>query len=154
MNKFYIPEINLRDIRNNMIDILTRFEKNYNKSISMYNIIISNNGFYKYDKDKLIKYKVIEKESKITECFLKNFTLIELNYFEKKIGEVFQIPYETDNIIIEKIKFNIGESKNYIVFERINNRLIDFYFLSNKKIDEKCKFFIKDVSSFIEMLNI
>ena len=50
-----------------MIDILTRFEKNYNKSISRYNIIISNNGFYKYDKDKLIKYKVIEKESKITE---------------------------------------------------------------------------------------
>jgi hypothetical protein len=154
MNKFYIPEINLRDIRNNMIDILTRFEKNYNKSISRYNIIISNNGFYKYDKDKLIKYKVIEKESKITECFLKNYTLIELNYFEKKIGEVFQIPYETDNIIIEKIKFNIGESKNYIVFEKRNNRLIDLYFLSNKKIDEKCKFFIKDVSSFIEMLNI
>ena len=33
-----------------------------------------------------------------------------------------------DNIIIEKIKFNIGESKNYIVFEKRNNRLIDVIF--------------------------
>ena len=153
MNKFYIPEISMRDIRNTT-DILSKFENKYNKSINKYSIILSNNGYYKYDKDKLIKYKFVEKESKITEKFFKNYTLIEINCYEKKIGEIFQIPYENSNIIIEKIKFNIGDSKNYIVFEKIKNRIIDVYFLSNKKINEKCKFFIEDVSSFIEMLNI
>ena len=153
MNKFYIPEISLRDIRNTT-DILSKFENKYNKSINKYSIILSNNGYYKYDKDKLIKYKFVEKESKITEKFFKNYTLIEINCYEKKIGEIFQIPYENSNIIIEKIKFNIGNSKNYIVFEKIKNRIIDVYFLSNKKINEKCKFFTEDVSSFIEMLNI
>ena len=153
MNKFYIPEISLRDIRNTT-DILSKFENKYNKSINKYSIILSNNGYYKYDKDKLIKYKFVEKDSKITENFYKKYTLIEINCYEKKIGEVFQIPYENSNIIIEKIKFNIGNSKNYIVFEKIKNRIIDVYFLSNKKINEKCKFFIEDVSSFIEMLNI
>jgi hypothetical protein len=153
MNKFYIPEISIRDIRNTT-DILSKFENKYNKSINKYSIILSNNGYYKYDKDKLIKYKFVEKDSKITENFYKNYTLIEINCYEKKIGEVFQIPYENSKIIIEKIKFNIGNSKNYIVFEKKKNRIIDVYFLSNKKINEKCKFFIEDVSSFIEMLNI
>ena len=153
MNKFYIPEISMRDIRNTT-DILSKFENKYNKSINKYSIILSNNGYYKYDKDKLIKYKFVEKDSKITENFYKKYTLIEINCYEKKIGEVFQIPYENSNIIIEKIKFNIGNSKNYIVFEKIKNRIIDVYFLSNKKINKKCKFFIEDVSSFIEMLNI
>lgn len=153
MNKFYIPEISMRDIRNTT-DIISKFENKYNKSINKYSIILSNNGYYKYDKDKLIKYKFVEKDSKITENFYKKYTLIEINCYEKKIGEVFQIPYENSNIIIEKIKFNIGNSKNYIVFEKMKNRIIDVYFLSNKKINEKCKFFIEDVSSFIEMLNI
>ena len=153
MNKFYIPEISIRDIRNTT-NILSKFENKYNKSINKYSIILSNNGYYKYDKDKLIKYKFVEKDSKITENFYKKYTLIEINCYEKKIGEIFQIPYENSNIIIEKIKFNIGNSKNYIVFEKIKNRIIDVYFLSNKKINEKCKFFTEDVSSFIEMLNI
>ena len=153
MNKFYVPEISLRDIRNN-IGILSKFEEKYNKSISRYSVILSNNGYYKYDKDKLTKYKFIERESNITENFFKNYTLIEINCFEKKIGEVFQIPYENKNIIMEKIKFNVGKSSNYIVFEKISNKIVDVYFLSNKKINEKCKFFTEDVSSFIEMLNI
>ena len=76
MNKFYVPEISLRDIRNN-IGILSKFEEKYNKSISRYSVILSNNGYYKYDKDKLTKYKFIERESNITENFFKNYTLIE-----------------------------------------------------------------------------
>ena len=39
-----------------------------------------------------------------------------------------------------------------VIYEKIKDRIIDLYFLSPKKIDEKCKFFNNDVSSFIEML--
>ena len=120
MNKYYVPEINLRDIRNDT-DLLTRFEKTFNKTTNKYSIILSNNGYYKYNKEKLTKFKLIENETNIVEEFIKGFTLIEMNYFEKSLGEVFQIPYENKNIVLEKIKFNIGKSSNYIVFERVKN---------------------------------
>jgi hypothetical protein len=151
MHKYYIPEINLRDIRNNT-NLLSNLENKYNKSIHKNSIIISTNGYYKYEKDKLIKYKIIEKNSNIKQNFYKNYNLIGLDLVEKKINETFYIPYENNHIILEKIKFNIGSSKHFLVIEKIKNRIIDLYFLSTKNIDEDCQFFIKDVSSFIEML--
>ena len=134
MQKYYIPEINLRDIRNNA-NLFKNLEK-FNKTSSKNRIIIASNGYYKYDKDKLLKYKLIEKESKVVTNFLKKYSLIGINQYEKKVSEVFSVPFESNHIILEKIK----------------DRIIYLYFLSPKKIDEKCKFFNNDVSSFIEML--
>ena len=151
MNKYYIPEINLRDIRNK-IDIVKKLENKFNKQLTEDTIILSTNGYYKYDKDKLIKYKIIEKDSKIIEKFLKKYSLIGINCYHKKIGEVFSIPYESSCITIQKLKFNIGKSNNFLVFEKNNNKIIDVYFLSYKKINENNIFFSNDVSSFIEML--
>ena len=151
MHKYYIPEINLRDIRNNT-HLMEKLEKKFNKNSNKNSIIIASNGYYKYDKDKLIKFKIIEKESNIITNFLDKYSLIGMNYYEKKIGEVFNIPYENEHIIIEKIKFNIGNSKHFLIFEKRNNKIIDVYFLSTKNLNEKCKFFTKDVSSFMKML--
>ena len=151
MQKYYIPEINLRDIRNNN-NLFKNLEKKFNKTSNKNSIIISRNGYYKYDKEKLLKYKLIEKESKIVTNFLKKYSLIGINQYEKKVSEVFSIPFESKHIILEKIKFNVGTSNHYLVIERKNNKIVDLYFLSTKKIDENCKFFNKDVSSFIEML--
>ena len=150
MQKYYIPEINLRDIRNNT-NLFKNLEK-FNKTSGKNSIIIASNGYYKYDKDKLLKYKLIEKESKVVTNFLKKYSLIGINQYEKKVSEVFSVPFESNHIILEKIKFNVGTSNHYLVIEKKNDRIIDLYFLSPKKIDEKCKFFNNDVSSFIEML--
>tara|TARA_B110000444_G_scaffold69812_1_gene65569 strand:- start:155 stop:616 length:462 start_codon:yes stop_codon:yes gene_type:complete len=150
MQKYYIPEINLRDIRNNA-NLFKNLEK-FNKTSGKNSIIIASNGYYKYDKDKLLKYKLIEKESKVVTNFLKKYSLIGINQYEKKVSEVFSVPFESNHIILEKIKFNVGTSNHYLVIEKKNDRIIDLYFLSPKKIDEKCKFFNNDVSSFIEML--
>ena len=151
MHKYYIPEINLRDIRNNT-HLMEKLEKEFNKNSNKNSIIIASNGYYKYDKDKLIKYKIIEKESNVITNFLDKYNLIGMNYYEKKIGEVFNIPYEHEHIIIEKIKFNVGNSKHFLIFEKRNNKIIDVYFLSTKKLNEKCQFFTNDVSSFMKML--
>ena len=151
MYKYYVPELNMRDIRNNT-GLLGKLEKKFNKSITKNKLIISINGYYKYDKDKLIKFKIIEKESNVITNFLDKYSLIGLNYYEKKIGEVFNIPYEHEHIIIEKIKFNVGNSKHFLMFEKKNNKIIDVYFLSTKKLNEKCQFFTNDVSSFMKML--
>ena len=156
MNRYYIPEINLRDIRNKVLseNILNNLEKKFNKQELEDNIILSTNGYYTYDKDKLMKYKIIEKESFVIKNFLKQYSLIGINVYHKKIGEVFSIPFENKFITIKKVKFNIGQSKNYLVFEFKNNKIVDIYFLSPKKINESCKFFSNDISSFMEMLNM
>ena len=150
MQKYYIPEINLRDLRNNS-NLIEKMKDNFNISSNKNSIIISTDGYYKYEKDKLFKYKIFEKETTIKK-FLDKYTLIGINSFHKKIGEVYNIPYENSHIIVEKITFNIGTSSNYLVFELINSKIRDMYFLSRKKIDEDDKFFTNDVSSFVEML--
>ncbi len=151
MNKYYIPEICLRDIRNKS-NIINNLEDKFNKQEFEDNMILASNGYYKYDKEKLIKYKIIENETFIVDKFLKKYSLIGVDCYHKKIGEVFSIPFENTFVTIKKIKFNVGESKNYLVFELYNNKIYDLYFLSPKKINEKCKFFSNDISSFMEML--
>lgn len=151
MMKYYIPEINLRDIRNKN-NIIQKFENIYNKEIIIERLILSIDGFYKIENDNLIKYKLVEKNYNYVTNFIENYSLIGMNYYEKKNGEMFSIPNESISINIEKIKFNIGKSENYIVFEKRNNKIRDIYFLSKKKIDEHNVFFNNDVSSFINLL--
>ncbi len=151
MMKYYIPEINLRDVRNKN-NIIEKFENIYNKEIIIEKLILSIDGFYKFENDNLIKYKLVEKNYNYVTNFIENYSLIGMNYYEKNLGELFSIPSENKLINIEKIKFNIGKSENYIVFEKKNNKIIDIYFLSKKKIDEHNVFFNNDVSSFIKLL--
>jgi hypothetical protein len=149
--KYYIPEINLRDVRNKN-NIIGKFENIYNKEIIIEKLILSIDGCYKIENENLIKYKLVEKNHNYVTNFIKNYSLIGINYYEKKIGEIFSIPSENISINIEKNKFNIGKSENYIVFEKRNNKIIDIYFLSKKKLDENNIFFNNDVSSFINLL--
>lgn len=151
MNKYYIPEISLRDIRNKN-NIFDKLDKLYNKNTYTNNMLLSVNGLYKYDKNKLFKYKIIEKDTYIRSNFLNKYTLLGINTYHKKFDEVFSTPFETEYISTTIIKYNIGQSKHFLVFEIHKNRIIDFYFLSNKPLQEKNLFFDNDVSSFIEML--
>ena len=151
MMKYYIPEINLRDVRNKN-NIIQKFENIYNKEIVVEKLILSIDGFYKIENKNLIKYKLIEKNYNYLTNFIENYSLIGIDFYEKKIGEIFSIPNENNTINIEKIKFNIGKSENYIVFEKTNKKITDIYFLSKKKIDEHNIFFNNDVSSFINLL--
>ena len=139
MQKYYIPEINLRDLRNNN-GLIQKLKDKFNSTTNKNSIIISTDGYYKYEKDKLFKYKIIEKETTVKK-FNEKYTIIGINSFHKKIGEVFSLPYENSHLIIEKLTFNIGTSSNYLVFELINNKIRDMYFLSRKKIDEANKFY-------------
>ena len=149
--KYYIPEINLRDVRNKN-NIIEKFENICNKEIIVEKLILSTDGFYKIENDNLIKYKLVEKNYNYQSNFIDNYSLIGMNYYEKKMGEMFSIPSESKSINIEKLKFNVGKSENYIVFEKRDNKIIDIYFLSKKKINENNIFFNNDVSLFIELL--
>ena len=155
MNRYFIPEINLKTVKNNFNNILEKCESKYHKTTDQHELILTINGFYKLENNKLIKYKIINKKSFIKENFINNMTLIGMNYYHKKIGEVFHIPYEHAKITIEQITFSVGkESKHFLVIEKIKNKINDLYFLSSKKIDEDNIFFLNDIQSFIETLNV
>jgi len=151
MYTYYIPEINLRDVRNKM-NLMANLEKKFNKKTTTDNIILSTNGYYKYDGDKLIKYKIVQRETQVNEKFLGKYNLIGTNVYHKKIGEAFSIPYENAHTVVDKIKFNVGKSTTFLVLEKMEDKIIDIYFTSSKKIEEVCRFFSNDVSSFLEML--
>ena len=165
MNKYYIPEINLKRIRNHP-EILDKLYKVYDNTKENKQIIISTDGYYQIQKDKLIKYKIINKESSIKENFINKMTLIGSNLYYKKIGEEYSIPYEQSLINLEILKFypkNLelkktrnSEHPTYLIIEKEKkkNKIIDLYFLSKKHIQEDDYFFSKDMSSFIETLNV
>ena len=69
MNKYYIPEIDLKRIRNHP-EILDQLHKVYNTSKENKQIIISTDGYYHIQEDKLTKHKIINKESSIKENFI------------------------------------------------------------------------------------
>lgn len=153
MNCYYIPEIDLRIIRNNP-EIINKLRGKFENEIKKESIIISTDGYYKIDKEFLLKFKIIHKESNIKENFYKKFTLIGCDTKYKQIDDIYQVPFEHDIIEIETEKFYIPNSKNILVMERKKNRLYDLYFISKKKINENCPFFKKDVSLFLNHLNI
>ena len=164
MNKYYIPEIDIKTIRNHP-EILAKLYKVYDNSQENKQIIISTDGYYQIKKDNLIKYKIINKGSFIKENFIDKLTLIGMNLYYKEIGEEYSIPYEQANINLEIVKFypkkldTSSVSSNhttYLVIEKNKNKnkIIDLYFLSKKHIQEDDYFFSKDMSLFIETLNV
>ena len=83
MNKYYIPELNLNQIKKN-INLCKDLENKYYMTSSNNHIILTIDGFYKFEKNKLIKYKIISKDTSIKENFIDNLTLIGINYYHKK----------------------------------------------------------------------
>ena len=102
MMKYYIPEINLRDIRNKN-NVIKKFEDVYNKEIIIEKIIISIDGFYKIEKEEAIKYKFIEKEYNYQSNFLNNYSLIGIDCYEKKNRRSF---FYTERKSINKYRKN------------------------------------------------
>lgn len=154
MNKFYIPEIYLSEVRN-IPNIISNLNEKYFTKKTTEQQILTTNGLYKIIDDDIVQFKYISKKSNIVQNFYKKFTLIEENIYEKKIGPVSYIPIENETIEITKIKYSLQErSEHYLVLELINNRIKDLYFLSNKGIGEENLFFKNDLSSFLNSLNV
>ena len=84
--------------------------------------------------------------------FLKKYTLLSNNYFIKKINDVNQLPTQYFKIIINKIYFTLPNSDTTMILEFNANTLVKLYFTSKQEKDNF--FFNKDISLFLESLNI
>lgn len=152
MSKCYIPEISIRTIRRDEnINILnTKF--NSNKEVKK--IICTTDGYYEINDKSIIKYVTFDKEELIFEKFVDNYTLLVNNSYNKKVGNVDFIPFESEEVELSTFLFDIPESNNKFVLEYINNRVSDFYFQTKNKIIQNNIFLNNDVSLILKTLNV
>ena len=154
MIKYYIPEILLNQLRN-IPNLINSLNEEFISDEKNEKIILTIDGFYKIIDNKIEKFKYISNNSRVIENFYKDFSLIGEDIYEKKINYITHIPYENETIEIKTIKYKtVEKSTNFMVFEIIDNRIKDFYFLSEKKLDEDNIFFQNDISLFLNSLNV
>ena len=152
MSKCYIPEISIRTIRRD--ENIKKLKDNFEYTQHIKNIICCPDGFYEIGDKSIIKYVKIHKEDLILENFIDEYTLLVNNGYDKKIGFVDFIPYESQEIEISELVFNIPESDNKFILEYINNRVSDFYFKTKEKIKQYNIFLNNDVSLILKTLNV
>ena len=152
MSKCYIPELSIKTIRKeeNVNKLKDTFS--YNEIIN--HIVCTIDGFYEINDKSLIKYKTVLLNDLIFENFVDNYTLLVSNSYEKKIGQVEFIPFESEEITISYLIFDIPESNNKLVFKYINKRIVDFYFQTKEKITQNNIFLNNDVSLILKTLNV
>lgn len=152
MSKCYIPEISIRTIRNE--ENMNILKNNYEYTVDTKNIICTNDGFYEVNDKNITKYVKVDKEGLIFENFIENYTLLVNNSYDKKIGIVDFIPFESDEICLSIFTFNLPESDNKLILEMINKRVTDFYFKTKEKITQRNIFLNNDVSLILKTLNV
>ena len=83
--KYYIPELNLRDIRNN-INLIENLSTKFTIQEYTENIVLSVDGYYKCLEDSVIKYKIIEKKAGIRPATKDRRPFVGFHPSNKKIG--------------------------------------------------------------------
>lgn len=152
MSRCYIPEISIRTIRNE--ENMNILKNNYEHTVDTKNIICANDGFYEVNDKNITKYVTVDKEGLIFENFIENYTLLVNNSYNKKVGIVDFIPFESDEIYLNIFTFSIPESDNKLILEMIDKRVIDFYFKTKEKITQRNIFLNNDVSLILKTLNV
>ena len=152
MSKCYIPEISIRTIRKP--ENINKLKNIFEYDVVNKKIICSIDGFYEIKDNEIIKFINIDNEGVIFENFVEKYTLIACNSYEKKVGSVEFIPFESQELDIHIESFAIPESNNKFILEYKNNRVSDFYFKTKEKITQNNIFLNNDVSLILKTLNV
>ena len=152
MSRCYIPEISIRTIRKP--DNINKLKNSLEYDVVSKKIICSIDGFYEIKDNEIIKFINIDNKGAIFENFVDKYTLIACNSYEKKVGSVEFIPFESQELDIHIESFAIPESNNKFILEYKNNRVSDFYFKTKEKITQNNIFLNNDVSLILKTLNV
>ena len=109
-------------------------------------IILANDGLYKYIDEDLYKFKLVGDKNDI----MIDGDIIGTDIYWKKYDKTFQIPFIFKKIEMNIYDFNI-EKDVTLRIEKINNKISDFYFVSSYSHDN---FFLKNgIISFLSLFN-
>lgn len=106
--------------------------------------ILTNDGFYKFINNKLYKFNInfkIDTENDI--CFNINETVRKEN--------IYQIPYDNIEIIIEKKTYIINDETSLII-EYYKDKINDFYIVSKTKLNINDYIFKEEISYINDLL--
>jgi len=125
-------------------DIKKKLEKKYSKKEYEITTILTKRGKYKIKGDELILFKLVSKNSKEIEYKKKLFLISE--YFWEKKEKEYNIPFNHHILKRNIVEYSIVENLK-VIFEMINNKIIDFYFKTNEFI-----LFSENLPSLLSML--
>lgn len=148
--QYYVTPINTQKIKSSLINKLKDKFK-YNEVIE--ETLFTKEGYYIIKNDEITFHKLIVNKTSKTNIN-DNLTLLENDYFIKKIENIDMLPVNFFKININKIYFNLPNSDISMVFELKDNKVIKLYFLTNKNNDKKEFFFMNDISLYLASLNI
>lgn len=148
--QYYVTPINTQKIKSSLINKLKDKFK-YNEVIE--ETLFTKEGYYIIKNDEITLHKLIVNKTSKTNIN-DNLTLLENDYFIKKIENIDMLPVNFFKININKIYFNLPNSDISMVFELKDNKVIKLYFLTNKNNDKKEFFFMNDISLYLASLNI
>jgi len=103
-------------------------KKMVNNSIINEKIILTNDGFIKKEDNAYIKY-TLEEEKESEKIYLDDLECYTDHSYEKKMGEVYQIPLEHKLLHVKKYIFkSYDKSLLKFVIETNNYNVVEYYF--------------------------
>ena len=137
--RYYLRDANIKIIKHKLIP--------YRKEIKKEKWILSSEGLYKHFKSDLWKFKIKFNDNPI----IKNDSLISSNFHWDKTNISYNIPILHEIVDIEIIKYKLhSKSSTVFIIEQLNDAINDYYFISNKNIDDYS--LQEDINSFLLML--
>jgi hypothetical protein len=138
--RYYVENFYLKNL-----NIINEYLKEQSKE----QIILSNDGLYKYIDRQLYKFKIRNNKDDIIIKNNKN-NIISTDVSWKKYDISYKIPFIFKKIEVLVYDFNIMPDVTFRV-EKINNKISDYYFLSKYSYMD---FFLKDgIISFLSLFN-
>jgi len=147
--KYYIEEININNIPYKSISEMK--ENNFHSHINE-NILLSDDGLYKYYKTDLYKHIISSPEINCIDNYLNKFSLIYSKNNWYKIKNIIpNIPFNHSYLNIDKHIFKISpKSTTSLNIEYLDQSVHDIYFLSTETYDNLS--FQEDISYFSNLL--
>jgi hypothetical protein len=143
MTKYYLT------LNMNYTHINKLIKKMVNNSIINEKIILTNDGFIKKEDNAYIKY-TLEEEKESEKIYLDDLECYTDHSYEKKMGEVYQIPLEHKLLHVKKYIFkSYDKSLLQFVIETNNYNVVEYYF---EKKNENFKI-LEIKNEFISFLN-
>ena len=137
--KYYIKELDEFNIKKLILE----------KENTIYKIL-TGDCLIKEHNGKLYKYEIHDNNADIrVDNFIKNYTLLGTDFYEKKLDQIFHIPFDHHLLNIKQYVYSLKGGTKFMV-EYQDGKMIDFYFKSS----EHCTNFSlkEDIYSFLSIL--
>tara|TARA_B110000967_G_C18821395_1_gene528905 strand:+ start:605 stop:1066 length:462 start_codon:yes stop_codon:yes gene_type:complete len=152
MHQYFVQPLDIHKIKPSIIN---KLKDNFEYFEQDQHILYTKNGYYIVNNDNVTLFKIINKDNTTQDNFLDKYTLYGNDIYTKKIENITNLPVHYYSMNIKKLSFYSKGSKNQMIIEMKQDKILKLYFTSkDKKLSENNYFFNKDISLYLKSLNI